>query len=122
MWASTRVMVLGSCYAPNGTQISFTIDSGPGGFTTYESVHDRRAGRVPARSGLSSAVTGVTTVRVLIRALAVGGGHAHTPHRTATGANPPPAVKTWVNAKIAITPDAVNRGWGAPHTLTVTLG
>ena len=36
--------------APDGTQISFTIDSGPGAFTSRESVHDRRAGRAPARS------------------------------------------------------------------------
>ena len=34
--------------------------------------------------------------------------------------NSGPAVKTFVDAKIAITPDATNR-IGAPHTFTVTL-
>ena len=36
------------------------------------------------------------------------------------GANSGPAVKTWVNARISIAPNATNEV-GAPHTFTVTL-
>ena len=48
------------------------------------------------------------------------GGVVLTRNTDGTGANSGPAVKTWVNAKIAITPNATNEV-GQPHTFTVTL-
>ena len=43
-----------------------------------------------------------------------------TRNTNGTGGNSGPATKTWVNAKISITPDATNQV-GQPHTFTVTL-
>ena len=46
-----------------------------------------------------------------------GAGSDHACRRTATGQNGSDAVKTFVDARIHITPDATNRV-GAPHTFT----
>ena len=48
------------------------------------------------------------------------GGVSLTRHTNGTGANSGPAVKTWVNARISIAPNATNEV-GQPHTFTVTL-
>ena len=48
------------------------------------------------------------------------GGVSLTRHTNGTGANSNPAVKTWVNARIAIAPNATNEV-GQAHTFTVTL-
>ena len=103
--------------APNGTQISFTIDSGPGGFTTTNPcttgrrdglLHDRRLlGRDGCDDGERAHDGDV-------------GGVPLTRNTDGTGVNSGPAVKTWVNARILIAPNATNEV-GAPHTFTVTL-
>ena len=48
------------------------------------------------------------------------GGVSLTRTTNGTGGNSGPAVKTWVNARISITPNAFNE-INAPHTFTVTL-
>jgi uncharacterized repeat protein (TIGR01451 family) len=48
------------------------------------------------------------------------GGIALTRNTDGIGANSEPAVKTWVNARISIAPNATNE-IGHPHTFTVTL-
>ncbi len=48
------------------------------------------------------------------------GGVSLTRATTGNGGNSGPAVKTWVNARISIAPNATN-AVGEPHTFTVTL-
>ena len=48
------------------------------------------------------------------------GGVVLTRTTDGVGANRGPAVKTWVNARISIAPNATNEV-GQPHTFTVTL-
>jgi uncharacterized repeat protein (TIGR01451 family) len=103
--------------APDGTQISFTIDSGPGAFTTTNPC-TTAGGAGSCQITLNSATAGVTTVSAHTT-LQVGGV---TLTRATDGAagNSGPASKTYVNARIAIAPNAANEV-GAPHTFTVTL-
>ena len=104
--------------APDGTQISFTIDSGPG------TLHDRRirarprAGRAPATITLNSALTGVTTVSAHTTVSVAG--VSLTRNTDGVAPNSGPATKRWVNARILIAPNATN-AVGQPHTFTVTL-
>ena len=99
--------------APDGTQISFTIDSGPGAFTTANpcttaggtgSLHDHAEPRRHRRHDGQRAHDAVGRRRL---------ADARTPN--GPGANSGPATKTWVNAKIAIAPDATNQVGAAAH-------
>jgi hypothetical protein len=103
--------------APDGTQISFTVDSGPGAFTTPNPCVTA-GGTGSCTITLSSSLTGVSTVSAHSTLLV--GGLSLTRHTNGTGANSGPAVKTWVNAKISITPNATNPV-NQSHTFTVTL-
>jgi hypothetical protein len=107
----------GSANAPDGTQISFSIDSGPGGFTSANPC-TTAGGTGSCTINLSSAVTGVTTVSA--HSTVSVGGISLTRDTNGVPANSGPAVKTWVNAKITITPNATN-AVGQPHTFTATL-
>ena len=101
--------------APAGTPITFTNDSGPARFTTAEPVHHGRAatgqlhdhahlGRRPARR--SSARTSTILGRR---------PHADA-HTNGVGrATPARRPRRWVNARIAITPNATNAGRPAAH-------
>ena len=103
--------------APDGTQISFTIDSGPGAFTSANPC-TTAGGTGSCTITLVSAVTGVTTVSA--HTTVSVGGVSLTRNTNGAGANSGAATKTWVNARISITPNATNEV-GAPHTFTVTL-
>src|SRR4051812_31072380 len=107
----------GSVSAPDGTQISFNIDSGPGSFTTA-SPCPTAGGTGSCTISLSSAVTGVTTVSAHTT-VSVAGVQL-TKSTDNIPANSGPATKTWVNAKISIAPNATNE-IGQPHTFTATL-
>jgi uncharacterized repeat protein (TIGR01451 family) len=103
--------------APAGTQINFTIDSGPGSFTSANPC--TTVGTTGSCTiNLTSAVTGVSTVRAHVM-LQVG-GTALTRSTDGTGANSGPALKRWVNASITIAPNATNEV-GHSHTFTVTV-
>jgi hypothetical protein len=103
--------------APDGTQISFTIDSGPGGFTTVNPC-TTAGGSGSCQIGLTSNATGTTTVSAHTN-VTVGGVSLHRDTK-GSGANSGPASKLWVNAAIQIAPNATNEV-GHPHTFTVTL-
>ena len=103
--------------APDGTQINFTIDSGPGAFTTANPC-TIAGGTGSCQITLNSAATGVTTVSAHTT-LQVGGVTLTRATNGAAG-NSEPATKTYVNARISIAPSATNEV-GAPHTFTVTL-
>jgi hypothetical protein len=103
--------------APDGTAISFTIDSGPGSFTSPNPC-TTSGGTGSCTITLSSAVTGVTTVSAHSTLLV--SGVSLTRNTNGVGANSGPATKTWVNAAISIAPNATNEV-GQPHTFTVTL-
>jgi hypothetical protein len=103
--------------APDGTQISFSIDSGPGSFTTANPC-TTSGGTGSCQITLSSSLTGVTTVSAHTT-ISVG-GVSLTRNTDGTGGNSGPAVKTWVNARIHIAPSATNE-INHSHTFTVTL-
>ena len=63
-------------------------------------------------------MTGVTTVSA--HTTVSVGGVSLTRNTDGVGANSGPATKRWVDAKIAIAPDATNLVT-QPHTFTVTL-
>jgi RTX calcium-binding nonapeptide repeat (4 copies) len=103
--------------APDGTQISYTIDSGPGGFITTNPC-TTSGGTGSCQISLQSAVTGVTTVSAHTN-VTVAGLSLQRDTNGLSG-NSGPATKTWVNARIAIAPNATNEV-GQPHTFTATL-
>ena len=105
--------------APPGTQITFSLQSGPGGF-----VGGNNSCVTPDNSGscsvqLTSATTGTSVVRASTT-VTVGGATLNR----ATGDGRPgdsgDASKLWVNAAIEIAPNATNEV-GQPHTFTATL-
>jgi phosphoheptose isomerase len=107
----------GFANAPNGTSINFTIDSGPGSFTTTNPC-TTAGGTGSCQITLTSSTTGVTKVSAHTT-LSVG-GVSLTRNTDGTGGSSGPATKTWVNARIAIAPSATNEV-GHSHTFTVTL-
>src|SRR5262249_55117874 len=88
--------------APAGTQISFTIDSGPGSFTSPNPCTTVGA-TGSCTIDLVSNVTGLTTVSAHT-SVAVA-GIVLTRNTDGTGSNSGPATKLWVNARIHITPN-----------------
>ena len=103
--------------ALDGTLVTFTIDSDTASSQPNPPASCTTVGG-SCTTSISSLTTGVTTVSAHTT-LAVG-GVTLTRHTDTTHGSSGPATKTWVNAKIAITPDGTNRV-GAPHTFTVTL-
>jgi hypothetical protein len=91
--------------APDGTSISFTINSGPGSFSTPNPCVTA-GGTGSCTITLNSAVTGVTSVSA--NTTLTVGGLSVSRATNGVGANSGPAAKTWVDAKISITPSATN--------------
>jgi len=108
----------GSANAPDGTLISFSIDSGPGSFVGGVNTCTTSGGTGSCTVQITSAVTGVTTVSAHTT-LAVD-TVSLTRNTDGTGGNSGPATKTWVNAKISIAPTATNEV-GHSHMFTVTV-
>ena len=106
----------GFANAPDGTPISSTVDTGPGGLTSATCMTSGGSGSCTV--DLTSSVTGVTTVSA--HTTVSVGGVVLTRNTDGTGSNSGPVTKRWVDAKIAIAPSATNR-IGQPHTFTVTL-
>ena len=102
--------------APNGTVIDFSITNGPGSFngpsscTVTNGVGSCTATITSPTVG-TTVVKATTTVSVGSISLTRATGDAHV----GDSAN---AQKTWVDARITITPDATNE-IGNPHTFTV---
>ena len=106
----------GSQNAPAGTVITFTKDSGPGNLSAPSCTTVGATGSCTV--DLTSNTTGVTTVSA--HTTVSVGNVALTRNTNGSGANSVPAVKTWVNARISIAPDATNEV-NHPHTFTVTV-
>jgi hypothetical protein len=103
--------------APDGTTVTFTIDSDTAASTPNPPTSCTTTGGT-CQTTINSASTGVTVVSA--HTTVTVGGQSITRNTDGTGTNSGPATKTWVNARIAITPDATNRA-GQPHTFHVTL-
>src|SRR5262249_35066046 len=103
--------------APDGTSISFTIDSGPGGFTTPNPC-TTSGGTGSCTITLVSSTAGTTTVSAHTTLSVKRRPLTRNTDRTAGTSGP--AVKTWVDASITIAPDATNEV-GDSHTFTVTV-
>ena len=103
--------------APDGTQISFSKASGPGTLGTPNPC-TTTGGTGSCTITLTSNDTGLTAVSASTTVNV--GGQMLTRSTDGVGSNSLPAKKTWVNAKIAIAPNATNEV-GKPHTFTVTL-
>src|SRR5215212_1037414 len=84
----------GFANAPDGTQISFTINSGPGAFTTSNPC-TTTGGTGSCSIGLSSTITGSTFVSA--HATLAVSGVTLTRNTDATGANSGPANKSWAD-------------------------
>src|SRR5262249_39771597 len=98
--------------APDGTAINFTTNGAPSGSCNTS------GGTGSCSITLSSPTTGAWTENASTT-LTVG-GVSLTRATDGTDSNSGPAIKQWVNAKIAISPSATNPV-GAPHTFIVTL-
>ncbi|HET9728454.1 MAG TPA: hypothetical protein VFR41_03485, partial [Acidimicrobiia bacterium] len=99
--------------APAGTEIDFTIASGPGTLSVNSCLTIGTTGS--CTTSLNSSLPGVTQVGASTNVV-VGG---KTVSRTTNGANgnSGPATKTWVDANIQVGVDGVNK-IGDPHTVT----
>jgi hypothetical protein len=80
--------------APDGTQISFTIDSGPGSFTTANPC-TTAGGTGSCTITLTSATAGTTVVSA--HTTVSVGGVSLTRHTNGSGANSGPATKLWAD-------------------------
>ena len=103
--------------APDGSKISFTIDNGPGSFTTANPC-TISGGTGSCQITLTSSTTGVTTVSA--HSTQSVGGISLTTDTDGQSANSGPAHKTWVDANIGITPATANNPVGTNHVLTIT--
>src|SRR5262249_58286156 len=103
----------GPASAPAGTSITFSITGAPPALNCTTS-----GGTGSCSVSYSSATTGVDVV-VASTTVSVG-GVSLTRATDSTHGSSGPATKRWVNAKIAIAPNATNVV-GQPHTFTVTL-
>jgi uncharacterized repeat protein (TIGR01451 family) len=111
----------GQVNAPDGTQISFSIDSGPGSFTTPNPC-TTSGGTGSCQVTLTSSQAGSTSVSAHADVTVSG----LTLHRDTNGigGNSGPATKTWVNpvnAAIMITPALANNPVGSNHVLVITV-
>ncbi len=106
--------------APDGTVITFTtVDTNGATSTPNPPTQCTTSGGTGSCSTtITSPTTGVSTVSA--HTTVTVGGVSLTRNTDGTGGNSGPAVKTWVNATIAIAPNAFNEV-GVPHTFTATL-
>ena len=88
----------GPVNAPDGTQISFTIDSGPGAFTTANPC-TTSGGTGSCTITLSSAATGTTVVSA--HTTVAVGGVSLTRDTNGVGANSGAATKLWADDTVA---------------------
>ena len=107
--------------APDGTVITFTtVDANGATSTPNPPTQCTTAGGTGScTTTITSPTTGTSTVSAHTT-FTTPQGVEITRSTDGTGANCGPAVKTWVNARISITPNATNE-INAPHTFTVTL-
>jgi hypothetical protein len=106
----------GEVDAPDGTEISFEIESGPGSLSADSC--DTTGGTGSCSVTLNSAVAGVTvvsatstvTIDAVTLDLATNG----------SGANSDNLTKRWIDASVTIGPSAVNP-IGEPHTFDVVV-
>ena len=104
--------------APDGTQINFAIDSGPGAFVGGVNSCLTTGGTGSCSVQIVSATTGLTTVSASTNVNV--GGVALARSTNGAGGNSGPATKLWVDARLTLTQNAVNEV-GQPHTFTVTV-
>ncbi len=109
----------GSAPAPANTQISFSIESGPGSFVGGVNTCLTIGATGSCTVQITSAVPGVTTVKASTD-VSVVGVSLHRETGDGLPGDSGNASKQWVGAKIAIAPSATN-AVGAPHTFTVTV-
>jgi hypothetical protein len=102
--------------APSGTSINFTTNFGS--FTTSNPCTTVGA-TGSCTITLTSSATGVSTVNASTSVLVFGVSLTRSTNGQAF--NSGPATKTWVDAKIAISPLTATNRVGDPHTFTVTL-
>ena len=100
--------------APDGTTIGFAIVSGPGALSPTSCLTSGGTGA--CGTTLTSLVAGQTTVKAA-SALTVD-GTALSVETDGVAPNSGPALKTWVDARIAISPLDDTNGIGEPHLLT----
>ncbi len=107
--------------APDGTVITFTTVEANGATSTPNppTQCSTSGGTGSCTTTITSPTTGTSTVTAHTT-FTTPGGVTLTRSTNGQGANSGPAVKTWVNARIAIAQDATNEV-GDPHTFTVTL-
>src|SRR5262245_58923845 len=101
----------------SGVTVTGTKVSGPGSFFGGNTCVTNAAGNCTLT--ITSAVTGVTTVSAS-SSVALAGDGTVTVSTNGQGGNSGPATKRWVDAKIGIAQNAVNRV-GTQHTFTVTV-
>ncbi len=107
--------------APDGTVITFTtVDSNGATSTPNPPTQCTTSGGTGScTTTITSPTTGTSTVTAHTT-FTTPGGVILTRSTDGVGANSGPAVKTFVNARISITPNATNE-INDPHTFTVTL-
>ncbi len=101
--------------APNGTQISFFLHNGPGGFTTANPC-TISGGTGSCTIGLLSNTPGQNLVSA--HTIVVAAGYAITRHSDGINGNSDTVTKTWVDANIQINPPNATNEVGSPHVLT----
>src|SRR3954462_1447918 len=105
--------------APDGTLITFSIQSGPGSFVGGVNTCNTAGGTGSCTVQITSATTGTTVVRAATD-VTVAGVSLHRATGDANVGDSADAHKDWVNARISIAPSATNEV-GHAHTFTVTL-
>src|SRR3954470_778240 len=105
--------------APDGTLITFSIQSGPGVFVGGVNTCNTAGGTGSCTVQITSATTGTTVVRAATD-VTVAGVSLHRATADGLPGDSADAHKDWVNARISIAPSATNEV-GHAHTFTVTL-
>jgi hypothetical protein len=110
----------GETLAPDNTHVTFTIDSDTSGGATPNppTACDTSGGTGSCATTITSPNPGVTTVSAHTTVTVLG--VPITRDTDSTHGSSGPATKTWVDARIHITPDDTNEV-GQPHTFTVHL-
>jgi uncharacterized repeat protein (TIGR01451 family) len=105
--------------APAGTLITFTVTSGTATFVGNVNTCTTIGATGECTVQINSPTTGANTIKAATD-VTVGGVSLHRETGDANAGDSASAHKTYVNAKISISPDATNEV-GHQHTFTVTL-
>src|SRR3954454_1142987 len=105
--------------APDGTLITFSIQSGPGVFVGGVNTCNTAGGTGSCTVQITSGTPGTTVVRAATD-VTVAGVSLHRATADGLPGDSADAHKDWVNARISIAPSATNEV-GHAHTFTVTL-